>query len=64
MSYNYTSNPGHTALAIKVARNIIATEPSESAEGAAARAVAVMRHGDKVDVSAVVRALATIAKPA
>lgn len=64
MAYNYTSNPGHTALAVKVARGIIATEPSESAEGAARRAVAVLRHGDKVDVTAVVRALVSTTKPA
>ena len=64
MTYNYTTRRNLTAEAIDLARSILAGDKAETADGAARRAVAVMRHGDKVDVTAVVRALVTTSKPA
>lgn len=57
MSYHYTSNKGYTTEAVELARGIMARDSQETPLGAARRAVAVMRHGDKVDVQTVVRKL-------
>lgn len=51
------SNTGYTAQAVTLARGILHYDHTETPEGAAARAIRIMRHGDRVKVADVVRAL-------
>ena len=51
------SNTSYTAQAVTLARGILQYDQAETPEGAAARAVRIMRHGDRVKVADVVRAL-------
>lgn len=55
--YYYTSKVNYTAMAIETARRLMQIEPNETPEGAAARAIRTLRHGDRVRLADVVKAI-------